>query len=117
MTITLADLAARTSLDADPLRRELARELHTILDDRLRPSAGAQGRNVAELRANIESLRRTEADRIRRLHPEIAAADVDAITHSLVNRLFHSASERLRELEDPQLSESVAALFAPEEPR
>ena len=113
-TVTIASILERCAPGEDPLRAELQEELHRILDDRLRPVARPGSRSVGELRAHVERLRQAEVRRIARLHPELESATIDTITHALVNRIFHTPSERLRELDDEQLSRSIAALFAPE---
>jgi glutamyl-tRNA reductase len=113
--VTIAALLDHSSPDDDPDRAALRDELHVILDERLRPVIGEASRSVGELRSHVERQRQAEAARIRRLHPQLDAETVDAITHSLVNRIFHGPSARLRDLDDEQLGQQVAALFAPEE--
>ncbi len=113
--VTIAALLHHSSPDEDPDRAALRDELHRILDDRIRPKVGRNSRSVGELRAHVERLREAEAARIRRLHPHLDPETVDTITRSLVNRIFHEPSARLRELDDEQLGRQVAALFAPEE--
>ncbi len=115
--VAIADLMDCASPDADPRRAALRAELHEILDERLRPALGKASKPIGQLRGHVESLRQVEAARIRRLHPEVDPNTIDLITRALVNRIFHSPSERLRDLDDPQLGASVAALFAPEEVR
>jgi glutamyl-tRNA reductase len=113
--VTIAALLYHSSPDEDPDRAALRDELHAILDDRIRPKIGRNSRSVGELRAHVERLRESEAARIRRLHPQLDAETVDIITRSLVNRIFHVPSSRLRDLDDEQLGQQFAALFAPEE--
>ncbi len=113
--VTIAALLDHSSPDEDPDRAALRDELREILDERLRPAIGVASRSVGELRAHVERQRQLEAARIRRLHPQLDADVVDAITRSLVNRIFHGPSARLRDLDDDQLGQQVAALFAPEE--
>jgi glutamyl-tRNA reductase len=113
--VTIAALLDHSSPDDDPDRAALRDELYEILDERLRPALGVARRSVKELRAHVEHQRQFEAARIRRLHPQIDPETVDAITRSLVNRIFHGPSSRLRNMDDELLGQQVAALFAPEE--
>ena len=115
--VTISDLMDAASPDTDPRRAALRVELHEIVAERLRPALGKASKPIGQLRGHVESLRQAEAVRIRRLHPELDPNTIDLITHAVVNRIFHSPSQRLRDLDDPQLGASVAALFAPEEIR
>ncbi|MGH2609032.1 MAG: hypothetical protein ACRDHF_08070, partial [Tepidiformaceae bacterium] len=112
--VTIADLLPASVPALDPCRTELRAELHELLDARLQPVLGPGSRTVRQLREHVEGLRQVESARIRRLHPEIDAATIDLITHSLINRVFHDPSRRLRDGDD-HFGEQVAALFAPEE--
>ena len=66
---------------------------------------------VGRMRKEIETLRASESIRIARLHPELSKETIDAITRTLVNRLLHTPSERLREMGDAELAERLADLF------
>jgi glutamyl-tRNA reductase len=94
-------------------RATLRARLCDILDRRLRLAAQDSQSPVGRLRLEVERIRREEAQRTARLHPELTPEAIDAITRSLVNRVFHRPMERLRTLEDRALGESVADLFAP----
>ena len=114
--VTLSDL-----LDARYLTPE-DEERRRGLEDRLRAILAAQV-SLAEpdsplgtLREEVERIRQRELLRTLRLNPELPAEKLDAITRSLVNQIFHRPSLRLRRAEDPELAETVAALFRPRDP-
>ena len=81
---------------------------------------GQQG-SIAQKRRGIRAERRQRENlhmmrgvtRIAQRHPEIPAAVIDTITRSLVNKLMHGPSERLRALDDVALSRELALLFDP----
>jgi glutamyl-tRNA reductase len=66
---------------------------------------------VGRLRQSVEQLRQEELRRLRQRHPEIPEATMEALTRSMVNRMFHHPVIRLKTLE-PDLAASVADLFA-----
>ncbi|MEO9254163.1 MAG: hypothetical protein ABI305_01375, partial [Tepidiformaceae bacterium] len=103
------DRAARDSLRSQ-LREQLARRVAMWEEDRTSP--------VGELRLSIERVRQRELVRMQRLNPEIPAATLDTLTRSLVNQLFHTPSERLRQLNDPIIADQLLDLFreSPESP-
>lgn len=92
-------------------RAALREQLHAALERRLAMASETGRSPVGELRQAAEMARAREAERIRRLHPELSADTVDAITKSLVNQLLHAPSERLRALGDVPLAHQLAALF------
>lgn len=106
--VTLADLLG------DEERRPHARRRRAALRALVRAKVEEQLREAespaATLRAEVERVRQEEVARMRRLHPEVDAATVEALTRSLVNRLFHTASVRLRD-GDGEFGRAVAALF------
>jgi glutamyl-tRNA reductase len=55
-------------------------------------------------------MRKREAARMQRLHPDVPPEAIEAMTRSLVNRLMHAPTERLRRA-DPALGREVVALF------
>jgi glutamyl-tRNA reductase len=63
------------------------------------------------MRKDVEAVRERESLRIARLHPELSKETIDTITRTLVNRLLHTPSERLREMGDTELAERLADLF------
>lgn len=94
-------------------RREALRQrLHGMVGRRLGMVAHDSTSAVGALRLSVEQVRQRELHRMRRLHPDISPETLDVITRSLVNQLFHGPSERLKEIEDPELREQVLALFA-----
>jgi len=103
-------------------RRDVLRQrLQGMVERRMDMASVDSSSVVGALRFSVEQVRQRELDRMRRLHPDIAPETLDVITRSLVNQLFHRPSERLKELNDPELGEHVLSLFtvAPEasEPR
>jgi hypothetical protein len=56
-------------------------------------------------------VRAREVAKLAMLHPGVDPSDLDALTRSLLNRVLHEPTARLRE--DPGLAETVAALFTP----
>ena len=75
---------------------------------------GEQGdsRNpVGALRAEIESIRQAELARYRRLHPGIPPEVLDAITRSLIEKVMHQPTVRLKTL-DPETAREFSALFS-----
>ncbi len=91
-------------------RAALRARLAELLERRLVMAAEDGRSHVGALRAEIERRRQAELERIRRLHPEIPPETLDRITKSLINRLFHRPSERLRAL-PPELAREVVKLF------
>lgn len=98
----------------DLRRAELADRLRAILDRRLGGAFLDGDGGLGALRKSVEEVRRDVVQRTRRLHPEIADETLDAITRTLVNQIFHLPSERLKQLDDPDVAHQFATLFAPE---
>ena len=110
----LADLLqAQRSSGEDQRRAGLTRKLHDLLTARL--ATGDRESPLGSLREEVERIRRQEIERTLRLHPELPADKVDAITRSLINQVFHQPSQRLRQPENVELAAAVAALFAANE--
>lgn len=113
-----ADLLAAPEEPGEAEARERwRRRLGQILEARREMHARDATSYVGRLRLEVERIRRHEVERARRLHPGIAPEQLEAITLSLVNQIFHRPSARLRALDDPILGAEVAGLFAlePEE--
>jgi glutamyl-tRNA reductase len=110
--ITIADLMADESRRPHAKRRRAAlrRELSAIVDARLAAEAEDARSLVGSLRARLEAMRKREAARMQRLHPDVPPEAIEAMTRSLVNRLMHAPTERLRRA-DPALGREVVALF------
>ncbi len=108
--IRLADLIEAQRQSGEDLRRA---ELHTKLDALLsaRLLTGDRESPLGSLREEVERIRQQEIVRTLRLHPELPADKVDAITRSLINQIFHQPSQRLRQPENTELAQAVAALF------
>jgi glutamyl-tRNA reductase len=102
----LADEAKRPH--AKRRRAALARELRGIVSERLTAAEEDGQSAVGLLRARVEAVRRREVERMRRLHPDVPEAAIEAMTRSLVNQLFHGPTRRLREVEGSVGREFVA---------
>jgi len=111
--LAIHDLLARRagSAHVDARRAALAKQLREKLERRLEMAAADSQSTVGALRLEIERLRQSEMERIRRLHPELPVETMDVITRSLVNRLFHGISEGLKRIDDPDFHEHVLAMF------
>lgn len=111
--ITIAELLEHEDCETAVWRTERRRRLHQILDERVARMHEDERSPVGLLRQEVELIRLREIERIAKLHPEIPLEKVEAITRSLVNKLFHGPSERLRRIDDPDLAYRFAALFQP----
>ena len=108
--IRLAELLQAQQLSGEDLRRaELRTKLEHLLSARLQ--TGDRESPIGSLREEVERIRQQEMLRTMRLHPELPADKVDAITRSLINQIFHQPSQRLRQPENVELAAAVAALF------
>jgi glutamyl-tRNA reductase len=108
------DIAALTDINERQTgahRALLLADLEAIVERRVTMASATSASAVGSLRASIERVRQGEVKRISRLHPEIATETVDAITRSLVNKIFHLPSQRLACLDDSALSHQFARLF------
>ncbi|MCY3646596.1 MAG: hypothetical protein OXH07_06455 [Chloroflexi bacterium] len=112
--VTIADLLSdEAGRPHSVARRGALRErLHTLLDRELASRRETASTPVGALRASVERARRRELARIAERHPEIAPETLDALTRSLVNRILHEPTERLRAMgEGSDLARELAALF------
>jgi glutamyl-tRNA reductase len=112
-SITIAELLAADTASRATERAALRSQLHSIVERRLEMAGNDSRSPVGSLRQSIEQARRDQLIRLARMHPDVPPKALDAITRTLVNQLFHSPSERLRNLDDPDLQERIVALFAP----
>ncbi len=96
----------------DAKRAALRERLHEILDRRLMMMSQNGESPVGNLRKSVEAARQRELEAVRQRHPEIPAETLDAITRSMINKIFHAPSQRLKQLDDPELAQELAALFA-----
>ena len=112
--LTIADLLEdeESRPHATARRNRLKARLDEILGERLAHSAADGASAIGAIRRAAEEVRRREAERIRELHPEIPPETVDAMTRSLMDKLLHEPTMRLRE--NPELAERVAGLFGAE---
>jgi glutamyl-tRNA reductase len=92
-------------------RARLRARLGQILESRLARAGETSGSPVGAMRADIEAIRQAELARFQKLHPEIPAEALDAITRSLLDKVFHAPTVRLKTL-DEDLAREVARLFA-----
>ena len=100
---------------SDARRAELRTQLGALLEHRLRMVREDGTSPVGTIRQEVERIRKQELERCQRLHPEIPATALEAITRSLVNQIFHLPSQRLRSEADPSFARQFAALFRPTE--
>lgn len=105
-------LAAETGDSAEASwRAAMASRVRELVDARLEAAETEDRTGLRLLRAEVERQRRREAERIAAHHPEIPRETIEVITRSLLNRVFHTPSERLRQLGDTELARELAALF------
>jgi glutamyl-tRNA reductase len=112
--VATMDIATLTDINERQTRSQRARlltDLEAIVERRVTMASATGASAVGSLRASIERVRQGEVKRIARLHPEIATETVDAITRSLVNKIFHLPSRKLACLDDEALSHQFARLF------
>lgn len=117
--ISCVDIAALLEEEAEDAsetswRAMQAERVRVLVDARLDFADSDDRNGVRLLRAEIERQRAQEADRIAALHPEIPRETLDVITRSLVNHIFHTPSERLRQLGDDEFARELTALFLAE---
>lgn len=117
-TIAIADMlnAAEERPHAVSRRASLCAQLWPLLERRLAMASDTMQSPVGLMRASVEAARAAEMANIQRLHPEIAPATLETISRSLVNRILHVPSQRLRAMQDDALAHELAALFASDEP-
>jgi glutamyl-tRNA reductase len=111
--LTIANLLSHEegSAHTRPRRLELSQQLDAILNRRLERQSEDGNSPVGTLRREVEEIRRREVERMRKLHPEVAEDLLDLFSRSLVDRLLHRPSRRLRELNDGELGQQLVALF------
>ncbi len=95
------ETATRETLLAD-LERESDRALAAWAEDSRSP--------VGRFRHAAELIRQEEVERIARRHPDLPKEALEVITRTLMNRLLHAPSMRMRSL-DPELATIVADIF------
>ena len=97
---------------SDARRAALRERLHNILDRRLTMMSHDSGSPVGNMRSAVEQVRQRELPRIQEKHPDITPEALDAITRALINRIFHTPSQKLKQIDDPELARSLAELFS-----
>ncbi len=116
--VTIADLLSDEARrpHAAARRGALRKRLGTLLDSALAARRETAASPVGALREAVERARQQELVRLAQRHSDIPRETLEALTHSLVNRIFHAPTERLRALgEDSALARELAALFGEEE--
>ncbi len=112
-TLTVAAMVAEAAQcrHSDGRRAALQSRLRELVEHRVRLAATDSRTELGRLRLEVERVRKREAERIRRLHPEISLQTIETITRSLVNQIFHGPTQRLRELDDQALVARFTSLF------
>ena len=93
-------------------RQRLRERLGLILDSRIARLRENSRSPIGALRAEVEAIRKQEVERARRLHPDVPAEVLEAVTRSLIDKVFHAPTSRIRALEDDSLAQELASLFA-----
>lgn len=109
--VTLVALRERTLADEHELRSSLKTNLRADVQQAIEAWRRDASSPIGRLRQSVEQMRQEELQRLRRRHPEIPEATIEALTRSMVNRMFHQPVVRLKSLE-PEIAASVADLFA-----
>ncbi len=110
--VTIASIIGARPPGEEALRLRSATRLATTIDARLADVASDGASPLGRLRKNIEATRHREAARLAAANPGLDPSAIDALTRSLVNRLFHRPTEALRN--EPQLAAAFADLFEPD---
>jgi len=108
-SISIAEMLATATRHRDRKRARLVASLGSIVDRRLAGLQENAGSAIGRLRQGIEATRALELRQLAKLNPGLDPVALDALTRSLLNRILHQPTARLRD--DPRLAEAVAALF------
>ncbi|MGE0598518.1 MAG: hypothetical protein AB7J35_01665 [Dehalococcoidia bacterium] len=92
-------------------RRRLRQRLGNILDARIARLQEDSRSPIGALRAQVEAIRKEEVERAMRLHPDVPEAVLEAVTRSLIDKVFHAPTSRMRGLQNDELARELAALF------
>lgn len=92
-------------------RRRLRERLGVILQARISRLREDSRSPIGSLRAEVEAIRKQEVVRAKRLHPNIPEEVLEAVTRSLIDKVFHAPTNKMRGLEDDSLARELAALF------
>jgi glutamyl-tRNA reductase len=110
------DLERAIEQGLDGRRRDLSRAERIVQDELVRfrawRSALAVTPTVASLHARAEQIRRAELAQAARGFDAAQLRSLDALTRSLVTKLLHEPTLRLREAGSLELAESIRHLFA-----
>lgn len=91
-------------------RAALRERLAAILHERAEAASMTSRSPVGALRAEIEAIRRAEVARSQRLYPGISAEVLDTITRSLIDKVMHAPTARLKSL-DEDSARAFSGLF------
>ncbi|MGB4861831.1 MAG: hypothetical protein WBO97_05185 [Tepidiformaceae bacterium] len=92
-------------------RARLRARLGVILDRRIARLGEDSRSPIGSLRAEVEAIRKQEVARAQKLHPNVPAEVLDAVTRSLIDKVFHTPTSKMRGIENDALAREVAALF------
>ncbi len=96
-------------------RERLRTRLGTLVDERLRSIASDSRSPAGAFRAHVEAIRQTELARYRKMHPEVPSEVLDRVTQSLLEKVLHLPTARLKDADQAAATEFLA-FFAPAEP-
>lgn len=109
--VTLVALRERTLAEEHDRRSSLEKSLREDVQQAIEAWKRDATSPIGRLRQSVEQMRQEELRRLRRRHPEIPEATIEAVTRSMVNRMFHQPVVRLKSLE-PEIASMLADLFA-----
>lgn len=93
-------------------RERLRRRLGEVVDERLASSAADSRSAAGAFRAHVEVIRQEELSRYRKLHPDVPAEVLDRVTQSLLEKVLHLPTARLKDADQAAATEFLA-FFAP----
>lgn len=111
--VAIADMLDEeaTRPHATARRRKLRARLGEILDQRLARLGENSRSPLGAFRAEVEAIRQQELERARKLHPQVPAEVLDAVTRSLIDKVFHRPTARIRGLSDEQRAREFTSYF------
>jgi glutamyl-tRNA reductase len=92
-------------------RHKLRARLGELLRVRLERLGGSETAAIGQLRSEVEAIRQAEVQRALRLHPDVDPAVLEQVTRSLVDKVFHAPTSRLKETRDVAMARALAELF------
>jgi glutamyl-tRNA reductase len=110
--ITIADMLADEEQRPHAMARRarLRKRLNQVLAQRVASTREDSRSPAGALRAEIEAIRQQELLRAQKLHPDVPLEVLDAVTRSLIDKVFHRPTRRIRDLDD-EIAREFAALF------